>query len=193
MSDLSVLILFHSRHGSTRRLAQQIAMGVESTGANALLRSAPPLPGEEYIASDDIVVTKADLERCDGLALGSATRFGQMSVNLKYFMESTSDIWLKGSLSDKPASVFTSSSSLHGGQESTLLAMAVPLLHHGMMVLGIPYSEPSLHTTTTGGTPYGASHVANDGETKLSEDEKQLAFNLGKRLALTAAKLKQGK
>jgi NAD(P)H dehydrogenase (quinone) len=191
MTTASILVLFHSRHGSTRNLARQIALGIESTDAQAILRCAPPLPGETG-NDEDVVVSKQELQHCDGLALGSATRFGQMSVELKQFMESTSDVWLKGELVDKPACVFTSSNSMHGGQESTLLSMALPLIHHGMILLGIPYSEPELHSTQTGGTPYGATHVAQDFSSKLSDDEKKLAFALGKRLATTATKLKQG-
>ncbi|XOV78218.1 MAG: NAD(P)H:quinone oxidoreductase [Aestuariibacter sp.] len=191
MTNTSILVLFHSQHGSTRKLAQQIALGAESVGAQAVLRCPPPLSGQDS-ANQDVPVTKQELQNCDGLALGSATRFGQMAVELKQFMETTSDIWLRGDLVDKPACVFTSSSSMHGGQESTLLSMALPLIHHGMLLLGIPYSEPELHSTQSGGTPYGASHVAKDFSNKLSDEEKKLAFALGKRLAVSARKLKQG-
>lgn len=188
MSGPQILVLFHSRHGTTRQLARQIALGIEAEGARAVMRCPPPMPGDDS-ERQDVIVSKEELASCDGLAMGSATRFGQMSVELKQFMESTADLWLKGVLTDKPACVFTSSSSLHGGQESTLLSMALPLIHHGMILTGIPYSEPALHNTQSGGTPYGASHVSGDKSGRLSEHEKQLAMALGKRLARIASKL----
>lgn len=186
-----VLILYYSRTGSVAELANYIARGVESVrGVDARLRtvpavstvceaSAPSVPEE-----GDVYVSHDDLKHCSGLALGSATRFGNMAAPLKYFWDGTSGLWLEGSLIDKPAAVFTSSSSWHGGQETTLLSMMIPLLHHGMYVMGIPYSEQALSATQTGGTPYGASHVAGpENALAISEDEKSLAMALGARLA----------
>lgn len=192
-----ILVLYYSQHGSTRHLAYQIALGIEQAGCIAKVRTVPSLHASSQPAEPsgvdseytDPLVTKADLEQCAGLALGSPTRFGQMAASLKHFLDSTSDLWLKGTLQDKPACVFTSTSSLHGGQESTLLTMMLPLLHHGMLMLGIPYSEPQLHTTQTGGSPYGATHLAHHGENQLSDDEKALSVALGKRLAQTVLKL----
>lgn len=197
MSD--ILILYYSRHGSTKQLAQLIARGVEKVPKmQARLRTVAEIStvcektAEEVPAQGAMYVCTKDLEECSGLILGSPTRFGNMAAALKYFIDSTSSQWLAGALRDKPAAVFTSSSSLHGGQESTLLSMMLPLLHHGMVVLGIPYSEAALSTTTTGGTPYGASHVAGtDNNKPISEDEKQLAMALGKRVAEMAAKLQK--
>lgn len=183
-----ILVLYYSQHGSTKQLAYQIALGIEQTGGIAKVRTVASL-NDTNTPTSDPVVTKADLEQCQGLALGSPTRFGQMASALKHFLDSTSDLWLKGSLQNKPACVFTSSASLHGGQESTLLSMMLPLLHHGMLLMGIPYSEPKLHTTQSGGSPYGATHVASHGESALSDDEKELSLALGKRLAKTVLKL----
>ncbi len=186
-----ILVLYFSRNGNVASMAQQIGRGIESVkGIKARIRTVPtvsavcetsedsiPESGPPYVQHDDLV-------ECSGLALGSPTRFGNMAAPLKYFLDSTSDAWLSGTLIGKPAVVFTSTASLHGGQESTLLSMMLPLLHHGMMILGIPYSEPELFTTTGGGTPYGASHTAGqDDALELSEDEKKLCFALGKRLA----------
>lgn len=192
-----VLVLYYSRHGSVRELALHIARGIEQTpGVAARLRTVPrvstvceatqpPVPedGAPYVEA-------CDLEECIGLALGSPTRFGNMAAPLKYFLDSTSAEWLKGSLVGKPAVVFTSTTTMHGGQESTLLSMMLPLLHHGMMILGIPYSEAALSDTQHGGTPYGASHVSgSSGNTNATEHEKLLAVALGRRLAETARKL----
>ena len=186
-----ILVLYYSRTGNVASMAQQIGRGIESVkGIKARIRTVPtvsavceasensiPESGPPYVQHDDLV-------ECSGLALGSPTRFGNMAAPLKYFLDSTSDAWLSGTLIGKPAVVFTSTASLHGGQESTLLSMMLPLLHHGMMILGIPYSESELFTTTGGGTPYGASHTAGqDDALELSEDEKKLCFALGKRLA----------
>ncbi|MFA0087468.1 NAD(P)H:quinone oxidoreductase, type IV [Vibrio sp. 10N.286.49.C2] len=185
-----ILVLYYSRHGSTQNLARSIARGIESVqGCEAVLRTVAeldPLAAE----SSDAYATLTDLKNCDGLAMGSPVWFGNMAAPLKHFWDQTTGLWINGSLIDKPACVFTSSSSLHGGQETVQQSMMLPLLHHGMMVMGIPYSEPALHTTTSGGTPYGASHVANDSN-QLTPDEAALAMTLGKRLAKTAQQLKQ--
>lgn len=197
MQSPYVLVLYYSRNGATKALAEHIASGVESMpNIEARMRTVPPVsPVTE--ASDnnipdtgDLFVEKDDLRHCAGLALGSPTRFGNMAAPLKYFLDTTSELWLSGALENKPAAVFTSTSSMHGGQESTLLSMMLPLLHHGMMLLGLPYSNQELHTTTTGGTPYGASHVTfGDNDRDLTDSEKQLATQLGKRLAKMALQL----
>ncbi|WP_120510141.1 NAD(P)H:quinone oxidoreductase [Photobacterium salinisoli] len=191
---LPILVLYYSRHGSTRQLARQIARGIgQVEGCEAVLRTVPEIRAngelEDGPDQGDPYVSVADLEQCQGLALGSPVRFGNMAAPLKHFIDSTSAQWLSGSLIGKPACVFTASSSMHGGQETTLQSMLLPLLHHGMLVLGLPYSEPLLHTTQSGGTPYGASHLnQNDG---LTSDEASLAQALGKRLAQTARQLHQ--
>lgn len=190
--DLYILVLYYSRHGHVKKLAEQIAQGIESTGVEARLRTVPAVSADcEAKASDipesgDIYCTEDDLKNCSGLVLGSPTRFGNMAAPLKYFLDNTSTIWMNGSLIDKPAGVFTSSSSLHGGQESTLLSMMLPLLHQGMVLAGIPYSETALTTTTRGGTPYGASHVENQ---NLSPDEAKICRAQGQRIAQLAVKL----
>lgn len=184
-----VLILYHSSHGSTQALADAIADGVTAADAEPRLRVAP---GSR--ATRDIEVSLSDLEQCHGLALGSPTRFGQMSHHLSAWFEQTSTHWLRGTMIDKPAAVFTSTASLHGGQESTLLNMAVPLLHHGMVLVGIPYSEPGLQQTAAGGTPYGASHHASaqtKAATELTPIERELAVALGARLARFARHYQQ--
>ncbi|MBV5272201.1 MAG: NAD(P)H:quinone oxidoreductase [Lamprocystis purpurea] len=192
-----ILILYYSRHGATFELARQIARGVESiAGIEARLRTVPavstvceaseaavPATGAPYVTLDD-------LRDCAGLALGSPTRFGNMAAPMKYFLDGTSALWLAGALVGKPAAVFTSTSSPHGGQEATLLTMLVPLLHHGMLLMGIPYSEGDLLHTRGGGTPYGASHLAGpDNKLPVSDEERRLAQALGKRLAHTALTL----
>ncbi|MCW8346159.1 MULTISPECIES: NAD(P)H:quinone oxidoreductase [Vibrio] len=185
-----ILVLYYSRHGSTRHLARAIARGVESVaGCEAILRTVEELNTTQSEASDAFA-TLNDLKQCDGLAMGSPVWFGNMAAPLKHFWDQTSSLWISGSLIDKPACVFTSSSSLHGGQETVQQSMLLPLLHHGMLVMGIPYSEPLLHTTTSGGTPYGASHVANDSN-QLTAEEATLSLALGKRLATMAQQLKQ--
>lgn len=192
-----VLVLYYSRSGSTAEMARLIARGVESVeGTEAVLRTVPEISEtceatEAKVPSEGApYVTLDELKNSDALALGSPTRFGNMAAPLKYFLEKTSGQWLSGSLVGKPAGVFTSTSSLHGGQEATLLSMMIPLLHHGMIISGLPYTESELLTTTTGGTPYGASHVSGaDSNLPLSEDEKALCKALGKRLALLAGKL----
>lgn len=193
----TILILYYSRHGATEQLAKQIARGVESAGCEALLRTVPALRADNEVAKAQPdcgapYATAAELKNCQALALGSPTRFGNMAAPLKYFIDSTSTTWLNGDLSGKPAAVFSSSASLHGGQESTLLSMMLPLLHHGMLITGIPYSETALSTTREGGTPYGATHVTwgNDGG-EVSNSEKQLAVALGKRLAQITTSLQQ--
>ena len=196
MSAPYILVLYYSRHGATAEMARQIARGVEQGGLEARLRTVPAVSAEcaavapEVPAEGAVYATLDDLKQCAGLALGSPTRFGNMAAPLKHFIDSTSGLWLKGALAGKPAAVFTSTSSLHGGQESTLLSMMLPLLHHGMLIVGIPYGESALSTTREGGTPYGASHVSGTaGTTNASEDEKQLAVALGRRLAQAALKL----
>ena len=195
MSD--VLVLYYSRHGMTESLAREICLGVDSVnGMAARLRTVPPVSAVTEASEDAIpdsgppYATADDLSECAGLVMGSPTRFGNMAAPLKYFLDGTGSQWLSGAAAGKPAGVFTSTSSLHGGQESTLLTMAVPLLHHGMLLVGLPYTEAALATTTTGGGPYGASHVSwNRKADKLSDDEKQLARALGQRVADVARKL----
>ncbi|MDC9728981.1 MAG: NAD(P)H:quinone oxidoreductase [Methyloprofundus sp.] len=191
-----ILVLYYSRNGTTKTMAQQISRGIESIeGAEAIIRTVPNISSvceqsEESIpASGSLYVSLEDLNHCDGLALGSPTHFGNMAAPLKYFIDNTTEAWFNGSLSGKPAAVFTSTGSMHGGQESTLLSMMLPLLHHGMLMLGIPSSEHALRETQSGGTPYGASHVSHN-QSSLSKDEKSLCFALGARLANTALKLK---
>lgn len=196
-SNLTILVLYYSRHGSTRKLAEFIAQGVESVpGCDARLRTVPAVSTVAEATAPDIpqdgapYVELQDLEQCAAIALGSPTRFGNMAAAMKYFWDSTSSQWLSGTLSGKPACVFTSTGSLHGGQESTLLSMMIPLMHHGMILLGLPYTHPALMTTSTGGTPYGASHWAGlNGSHAISEDTRNLTIALGRRLAETAHKL----
>jgi NAD(P)H dehydrogenase (quinone) len=196
-TPLTILVLFYSRHGATRKLAELIAQGVESVpGCDARLRTVPAVACVTTASAPEIpaegapYVELADLTECAALALGSPTRFGNMAAAMKYFWDGTAAEWLSGTLSGKPACVFTSTGSLHGGQESTLLTMMLPLLHHGMLILGLPYSNPELMTTGSGGTPYGASHWAGvDGGKAITSEEKQLAIALGRRLAQTAVKL----
>jgi NAD(P)H dehydrogenase (quinone) len=195
----NILVLYYSRNGAVKQMAQYIARGVESVPqVEARVRTVPAVsPNTE--ASEASVPTSGapyatleDLKECDGIALGSPTRFGNMAAPMKYFIDSASSVWLAGDLADKPAAVFSSTSSLHGGQESTLLSMMLPLMHLGCILLGIPYSENDLHTTVSGGTPYGATHVAGtDGKNNITEEEQRLCFALGKRLAETAVKLKK--
>jgi NAD(P)H dehydrogenase (quinone) len=194
---IRILVLYYSRYGATQKMAQFIARGIESVpGVEAIIRTTPPVTNslnEETAAipeSGAPYVTLDDLKNCQGLALGSPTRFGNMAAPLKYFLDGTSALWMSGALVGKPAVVFTSTASMHGGQETTLISMMLPLLHHGMLILGIPYTEAELTTTTTGGTPYGASHVAGPrSDNDLSKDEQTLCKILGKRLAQTALAL----
>ncbi|WP_072669937.1 NAD(P)H:quinone oxidoreductase [Vibrio injensis] len=184
-----LIVLYYSRHGSTQSLARHIARGIESvSGCEAILRTVPELEPTQGNASEPYL-TLDELEQCHGLAVGSPVWFGNMAAPLKHFWDQTTPLWVKGSLIDKPACVFTSSATLHGGQETTQQTMMLPLLHHGMLIMGIPYSEPKLHTTRTGGTPYGASHVADSVNTTLSHDESELAQRLGQRLAQLAVTL----
>jgi NAD(P)H dehydrogenase (quinone) len=193
-------VVYYSRSGSTAQLARYVARGIESVpGAAARLRTVPPVsaqnegPAKLVPASGAPYATLEDLRQCDGLILGSPTRFGNMAAPLKYFLDSTSSLWVSGGLCGKPAGVFTSTQTIHGGQETTLVSMMLPLLHHGMFLVGIPYTERALNETRGGGTPYGASHVApSDGSTALSEDEKILAHILGQRVAQLALTLVPG-
>ena len=192
-----ILVLYYSRHGTTAELARQVARGVESVpGAEARLRTVPAVSTgceatePEVPATGAPYVTHEDLRHCAGLALGSPTRFGNMAAPMKYFIDGTSALWLNGALAGKPAGVFTSTSSLHGGQEATLLTMLVPLLHLGMLLMGLPYSEGDLLHTRGGGTPYGPSHFAGpDNQLPLTDEERRLAQALGRRLARTALAL----
>jgi NAD(P)H dehydrogenase (quinone) len=196
---IDILVLYYSRHGSTAAMARHIARGVESVrGAQARVRTVPPVSPATETALPPVpgegapYVELEDLRDCAGLLLGSPTRFGNMAAPLKHFLDTTSGLWLSGALVGKPAAVFTSTGSMHGGQEATLLSMMLPLLHHGMLIAGLPYSEPQLSTTTRGGTPYGASHVAGVGgePSPLVADERSLCEALGKRVAEIALKLR---
>ena len=189
-----VLVLYYSRNGHVKMLAEQIALGIESTGMEARLRTVPAVSTVCETSESDIpdtghiYCTDDDLANCSGLLLGSPTRFGNMAASLKYFIDSTAGLWMNGAMINKPAGVFTSTSSMHGGQESTLLTMMLPLLHQGMVIAGLPYSEPELTSTKTGGTPYGATHVEAE---NLSVEEVQLSQAQGKRIALLATALNQ--
>jgi NAD(P)H dehydrogenase (quinone) len=193
-----ILVVYYSRNGTTAQLARQVCRGVESMpGASARLRSVPPVSAESerpVVASPDQGApwaTVDDLAACDGAILGSPVRFGNMAAPLKYFLDQTSGLWLRGALVDKPAAVFTSSQTMHGGQESTLLSMLTPLLHHGMVLAGIPFTQPELPATRSGGTPYGASHVTSASASgELTAEESQLARALGRRIAMLAIALK---
>jgi NAD(P)H dehydrogenase (quinone) len=193
-----ILVLYYSAGGSVREMAQLVARGVNQVaGAAARVRTVPPVAPRTQVAEPPVPPEGApyaqlsDLEECAGLALGSPTRFGNMAAALKYFLDTSGALWAKGSLVGKPAAVFTSTASLHGGQETTLTSMMLPLLHHGMLVLGLPYTLAEVNHTSSGGTPYGASHWAGPADDKpLSEDERALCIALGKRLAETALKLK---
>lgn len=188
MTQPYILVLYYSRSGTVAKLAQYIARGIEHIdGMSAKIRSVPPVSATSERTDKPVPETGApyatleDLKNCSGLALGSPTRFGNMAAPMKYFWDNTSALWLAGDLVDKPACLFTSSTSMHGGQESTLLSMSIPLLHHGMLILGLPYTEPQLSTTQSGGSPYGATHVGENPQ--LSEDEITLTKALGQRLA----------
>jgi NAD(P)H dehydrogenase (quinone) len=192
---MQILVVYYSREGSTAELARQACRGIESVaGAHAVLRTVPAVSAGSEAAPRAVpeqgppYATLEELRRADGLLLGSPTRFGNMAAPLKYFIDGTSALWLDGSLEGKPAAVFTASQTLHGGQESTLLSMMLPLLHHGMYLVGLPYSERALHSTRSGGTPYGASHVAGL-QQDLTEDERSLAQALGRRVAQLAVRL----
>lgn len=191
MTDYEVLVLYYSRHGATKRMSQLIARGIESVaGVSARLRTVPPVTDQSqthkrpHPDNGAPYATFDDLTECQGLALGSPTRFGNMAAPMKYFLDGTSGLWLSGQLVDTPAIVFTSTSSLHGGQETTLLSMMLPLIHHGCLIMGLPYNEPALLQTTTGGTPYGPTHVAGaNQDQRISDDEKTLCETAGRRLA----------
>jgi NAD(P)H dehydrogenase (quinone) len=192
-----ILVLYFSRNGTTAEMANHIARGVDAvSGVEALVRTVPDISSvcektaESIPAHGAIYATLEDLKQCDGLALGSPTHFGNMASPLKYFIDSTTEIWFAGALVGKPAGVFTSTGSMHGGQESTLLSMMLPLLHHGMLLLGLPFTETALRETTSGGTPYGPSHLSLE-QTGLTDHEKKLCQALGTRLAKTALLLKQ--
>ena len=192
-----ILVLYYSLHGSVKQLAAHVAHGVESVpGMRARVRTVPKVVAESdgpaKLVPDEGApyATHKDLEECAGLALGSPTRFGNMAAAMKHFWDGTSGLWLSGALAGKPAGVFTSTASLHGGQETTLVSMMLPLLHHGMLIVGLPYTNPELTATRSGGTPYGVSHFAGpDGKEPVTEEERRLAFAQGKRLAEIAAKL----
>jgi NAD(P)H dehydrogenase (quinone) len=193
-----ILILYYSRTGAVAQLARQVARGVEEAGATARLRTVPPVtavtqPQAAAVPDDGPpYVDKKDLAECAGLLLGSPTRFGNMAAPLKHFLDSLGADWVSGTLVGKPAGFFTATSTMHGGQESTLLSMMLPLLHHGAVIVGIPFTEPLLNSTTSGGTPYGASHVSGlEGSRNLTDDEKQLARALGRRVAEIAGRLAQ--
>ncbi len=194
---IEVLVLYYSRYGATEALAREVCKGVDSVkNCSARLRTVPAVSAVTESTENSVpesgppYATLDDLGQCSGIVMGSPTRFGNMSAALKYFLDTTGTDWVKGTLTGKPAGVFTSTSTLHGGNESTLLTMAIPLLHHGMLYVGLPFSEESLSSTTTGGSPYGASHVSwNKKPDTLSDDEKRLAIALGKRVAEIATKL----
>lgn len=192
-----ILVLFYSRYGATAALARQVARGIDSvSGASASLRTVPPVAPVTETAAPPVpesgapYVAAGDLERCDGLVLGSPVRFGNMAASLMAFFDSTSALWLTGVLAGKPAAAFTSGSTLHGGQETTPLGMLLPLLHHGMLIVGLPFTEPALSATTGGGTPYGASRVVPSGAPRaLTDAERQLAQALGRRVATIALRM----
>jgi NAD(P)H dehydrogenase (quinone) len=192
-----ILVLYYSAHGSIRSMAQLIARGINQvTGASARLRTVPPVAPRTQQTEPPVpdegapYAELADLEQCAGLVLGSPTRFGNMAAPLKYFLDTTGALWARGTLAGKPAAMFTSTASLHGGQETTLTSMMLPLLHHGMLIVGLPYTLPEISSTASGGTPYGASHWGGPADDKpLTEEERTLCIALGKRLAETALKL----
>lgn len=195
---IEILVLYYSRGGKVARMSRHVAHGIEQVpGTRARIRTVPAVSAVCEQTAPDIpeagppYVRTADLEECAALALGSPTRFGNMAAPLKYFLDTTGVLWSQGALVGKPAAVFTSTSTMHGGQESTLLSMLMPLLHHGMLILGLPYTLPALSSTTTGGTPYGASHYAGpNNDRSISDEEQALCIALGRRLAETAVKLR---
>ena len=197
ITDKEILVLYYSQHGATRQMAQFVARGAEQVeGVHARLRTVPKVSAvceaiEPAVPDEGAPYAQlSDLEECIGIALGSPTRFGNMASAMKYFWDGTSPLWMKHALAGKPAALFTSSGTMHGGQESTLLSMMLPLLHHGMIIVGLPYSEPDLSSTQTGGTPYGASHVAGATNSQpISDAEKKLCMALGRRLATNALRL----
>jgi NAD(P)H dehydrogenase (quinone) len=198
---LNILVLYYSRDGSVAAMAKQLARGIDEVeGTQAVLRTVPPISSDLHVADDEVpdygppYATLDDVKECAGLALGSPARFGNMAAGLKFFLEQTTSVWISGQLSGKPATVFTSSATIHGGQETTLTSMMTPLLHHGMLIVGVPYTVAELNTTTTGGTPYGSSHYAGqNGSSVLSEEEISLCHAQGSRLAHTALALHANK
>ena len=192
MTKPYILVLYYSRNGHVKMLAEQLAQGIEMAGMEARMRTVPSVSAdfestaESIPETGDLYCSQEDLANCNGLLLGSPTRFGNMAAPLKYFLDNTGSLWASGALIDKPAGVFTSSSSIHGGQESTLLSMMIPLMHHGMLIAGVPYSESALTTTQKGGTPYGASHVEAD---QLTPEEQTICQAQGKRIASLALQL----
>lgn len=191
-----ILVLYYSQHGATAHMAEKIALGVEESGMEARIRTVPPVSPQTEAVTPAVPETGAPyvsletLAQCQGLALGSPTRFGNIAAPLKYFIDSTSGLWMSGSLVGKPAGVFTSTASMHGGQESTLLSMMLPLLHHGMCIIGLPYTHPELAQTRTGGTPYGPSHFAGSAaQNPVDTEETTLCIQFGKRLAICAQRL----
>lgn len=193
----TILVLYYSRYGNTAKMADLIARGIEQVdGATATIRTVPSVSPNTEATEEKVpesgapYATIEDLKNCDGLAMGSPTRFGNMASAMKYFWDGTSGLWLSGALVGRPATLFTSTASMHGGQETTILSMMLPLIHHGMIIAGVPYSVPELTTTQTGGTPYGASHTAGaDAQNPISDDEKAICIAQGKRLAELALKL----
>jgi len=184
----NILIIYYSQNGSTKKMARLIARGVEMIeGISSTIRTVPSDNGNN---NEDALIEKSDLESCSGLIIGSPTHFGNMAAPMKIFIDSTTTEWFNGILTGKPAGVFTSTSSLHGGQEATLLSMMLPLIHHGMIITGVPYSEKKLTSTKSGGTPYGPSHVSFNENTEITEDEKEICINFGKRIARLALKIK---
>ncbi len=198
---MEILVLYYSRYGNVAAMARHVAHGIESVaGCTARVRTVPPVGSGLEHQADPVPgdgppwASPDDLKECSGLALGSPTRFGNMAAPLKHFLDGTGGLWAEGALIGKPATVFTSTASLHGGQETTLLSMMLPLLHHGMLIAGLPYSEPELSTTTSGGTPYGATHVAGaKGDRPITEEEKRLCIAQGKRLAEICRALRGGR
>ena len=194
--NLEILVLYYSRHGAVEKLARLAARGVEATGARARVRTVEPLNGDigGAVGSSAPIATLEDLRECAGLVLGTPTRFGAMAAAMQAFFESTTPLWLSGALVGKPAGAFTSTSTQHGGNESTLLDILRPLMHHGMLLVGLPYTENALSETSSGGTPYGASHVAGSaGNAPITPEERTLAMALGKRVAETALALRGGR
>ncbi|MBF13204.1 MAG: NAD(P)H:quinone oxidoreductase [Legionellales bacterium] len=194
MSDKYILVLYYSQSGYTKKMAEEIALGIDSsdTSLSAKIRTVKPIGNQQDQSSDESYATLDELKSCSGLALGSPCYFGNMAAPLKHFLDSTTSLWFNNNLTDKPAAVFTSTGSLHGGHESTLLTMSIPLIHHGMIIVGIPYTNTALIETTTGGTPYGASHMSGPSNTQpIDKIEKKLCNQLGNRLANITHKLTQ--
>ncbi len=186
---MNILIIYYSTNGSTKKMARLIARGVEMIdGVTSIIRTVSDISNNN-IQNADVIVDKSDLGECNGIIIGSPTHFGNMSGSMKAFIDTTTTEWFNGSLTGKPAGVFTSTSSMHGGQESTLLSMMLPLLHHGAIITGVPYSEKNLNSTKSGGTPYGPSHVSFNSDTEITDEEKEICINFGKRIATLAKKI----